>query len=594
MNSLRTIISYTSNLRWHFLIIAITGVFGALVALATPFLIKIATDWIVAILADDATFSLSYLSLLFGGFVALGVASVIMTDIGGWFGDVMAVRARQQLSYKYYQHILRLPQKYYDSQVTGTIINRLSRAVTEITNFLQFFGNNLLQLLLTISITIIILSIYSWPLAILFLILIPANLYLTAKTSVTWQKLEAEKNTHFDIASGRFAEVVGQIRLVKSFATEHRETSIFDDEVGEMVDITKTQSRHWHTMNALRGLVFGTVFAAIYAVLFYDTARGELTIGDMVMLLALVQQATFPLRNLSFFVDNYQRAVANSRDYIKAIEEQPEVDGGEHGELTVDDSQVIFRDVSFGYESTETVLKNISFEIKPGQKVALVGESGGGKSTIANLLMRLYEPDKGVIEIDGTNIAKVTRQSVRASIATVFQDAALFSGTIRDNISYASDGASDEDIKSVAVAANAWDFINKFPRGLDTEIGERGVKLSGGQKQRITIARAILKNAPILILDEATSALDSRAEHEVQQALDRLMRDRTTLIIAHRLSTIAHVDTIVTLRDGSIDEIGSPAELAKTDGIYAQLLKLQIGSSDQAKSQLAQYDITSE
>lgn len=594
MEQIRTILKQTSNLRWFFVIIAATSVLGALISLVTPVLIKLATDWIVDIVAGQAEFSWGFLGMLFAGLLMVGVASVVVGDIGGWFGDVMAVRVRHQLSAKYYRHLLTLPQRYYDGEVTGKIINRLSRAVTEITNFLQFFSNNLLQLLLTVTITIVILSVYSWPLAILFLVLVPVNLKLTAKTSVKWQKLEGEKNTHFDIASGRFAEVVGQMRLVKSFGTETREHSMFDDRVAQMVDITKVQSRHWHVMNAWRGLIFGSVFAAIYALLFYETARGELSVGDMVMLIALVQQAAFPLRNLSFFVDNYQRAVANSRDYLAAMSEVPEVDAEPDKQLKVSAARVAYRNVSFGYEDGDKVLSDISFEIEPGQKLALVGESGGGKSTIANLLMRLYDVDDGAIEIDGIDISTVSRASVRQSIATVFQDATLFSGTIRDNIAYATPEASEESIIKAARAANAWTFISKFADGLDTEIGERGIKLSGGQKQRITIARALLKDAPILILDEATSALDSRAEAEVQQALDRLMKNRTTLIIAHRLSTIAHVDKIVTLRDGRVDEVGSPKQLAVTKGIYAQLLKLQLGDSEQAKQQLAAFDITTE
>lgn len=225
--------------------------------------------------------------------------------------------------------------------------------------------------------------------------------------------------------------------------------------------------------------------------------------------------------------------------------------------------------------------------------MALVGESGGGKTTISNLLMSLYQPDSGEVLIDGQNVSQLSRRSVRESIATVFQDASLFSGTIKENIAYARPGATDDEIAEAAQAANAHDFIMKFDKGYETEIGERGIKLSGGQRQRISIARAILKNAPILVLDEATSSLDSRAEHEVQQALDRLMKHSTTLIIAHRLSTIAGVDKIVTLKDGSIDEVGSPADLATTGGIYAQLLELQLGATESAKKKLAKFDIAS-
>lgn len=516
----------------------------------------------------------------------------LASDIGGVIGDLMAVRVRQQLSSRYYQHLMKLPQHYYDNEISGKIINRLNRAIADVTMFLQFFANNLLQMLLTIAITLTVLAWYSWPLALLFALLIPVNLYITAKTSGRWQKYEAQKNRHFDYASGRFAEVIGQIRLVKSFRTEKRELKLFDDEVKQMVGITRPQSTWWHGMNALRTLIFGAIFALIYGVLFYQTARGAFTVGDMVMLLTLIQQVAFPMRNLSFFVDNYQRAVANSKDYLEAMSEQPEIESS-NKKLSVDKGEIIYKSIDFSYDDKNAVLHDVSFTLKPGKKMALVGESGGGKTTISSLLMRLYEPTGGAILIDGQDIREYSRTSLREQIATVFQEAGLFSGTIRENIAYARPSASDADIEDAARAANAYDFVRKLPDGFDTEIGERGVKLSGGQKQRIAIARAILKDAPILILDEATSALDSKAEAQVQEALDRLMKGRTTMIIAHRLSTIAGVDQIVTLRDGRVDEVGTPRELAKSGGIYSQLLDLQMGATEKAKKQLAEYDIAS-
>jgi ATP-binding cassette subfamily B protein len=238
------------------------------------------------------------------------------------------------------------------------------------------------------------------------------------------------------------------------------------------------------------------------------------------------------------------------------------------------------------------VLRGIDFTVKADSKVALVGESGEGKSTLTNLLLRLYDLNDGTITIDGQNIHDVTQASLRSNIGIVFQEPALFSGTVHENIAYARPGASKEDVETAARAANAHEFVEKFEKGYETEIGERGLKLSGGQKQRIAIARALLKDAPILILDEATSSLDSKSEHMVQQALDRLMKGRTTLIIAHRLSTIQNVDQIITLKNGRVNETGTPAELAKTKGIYAELLNLQQkGATEQGKKKLKQYDI---
>lgn len=592
MKNIRTILSYTSHLRGYFLVIAALSVVSTLVGLATPFIIKLATDWIVDIVSGKTVFNTMPLVWLLGAQVVVMLVGTAATDIGGWYGDTMAIKTRRQLSKLYYQHLLALPQHYYDREITGTIINRLSRAITDITQFLQFFSNNLLQMLLTMIITIVILCWYSWPLALLFMLLIPANLYLTAKTSGKWQRLEKAKNKQFDQASGRFAEVIGNIRLAKSFNTEKRELKVFDARLDEMIGLTKEQSFHWHGMNALRSIVFGCIFAAIYGILFYQTATRQLSVGEMVLLLSLITQVSFPLRNLSFFVDTYQRAVANSKDFIAAMNEKPEPKEPNAKKLEISRGAIAYDDVSFSYEKGTEVLKNISFSLEPGEKLALVGESGGGKTTISNLLLRLYAPDKGVITIDGTDIGKVDKESVRKQVAVVFQDPALLSGTIRENIAYGAPRASDKAIEEAAKAANAYEFIKKLPHGFESEIGERGVKLSGGQKQRIAIARALLKDAPILILDEATSSLDSRSEGLVQTALERLMKGRTVLIIAHRLSTIAHVDKIVTLKNGTIDEVGTPGKLAATNGIYAQLLELQMGATEAAKKQLAAYEIT--
>jgi ATP-binding cassette subfamily B protein len=274
------------------------------------------------------------------------------------------------------------------------------------------------------------------------------------------------------------------------------------------------------------------------------------------------------------------------------MDEQPEIkdhDGARS--LKVSDAAIKFNNVDFGYENDKRVLSGLNFEIKPDSKVALVGESGQGKTTITSLLLRLYEVDSGSITIDGQNINGVTQSSLRENIGVVFQEPALFSGTIRQNIAYGKPNASRKQIEAAAKAANAHEFITQFPDGYESEIGERGLKLSGGQKQRIAIARALLKDAPILILDEATSSLDTKSERQVQQALEHLMKGRTTLIIAHRLSTIQSVDQIVTIKDGSVDEIGTPHELEKTKGIYAELLKLQRTHTESTKKKLQQYGI---
>jgi len=591
MKILLKVLHYARNLWPYYTGIIIFSILMSLTALATPFIIKAATDLIVESLRTGRADVTGALWLAVALFV-VDMLNTLFTNWGGYLGDIMSAKLKKQLSERYYTHLLKLPQSYYDHELTGTIINRLNRTIFEVTQFMNMFANNFFQMFLTMILTLFIVLFYSWELALLLFIIYPIFMWLTPKTSQKWQKWQQEKNLQTDIASGRFAEVIAQIKVVKSFIQETLEFRHFERRFQTTVDITKKQSQYWHNMDIGRRLVLNVIFFVIFAYLFVDTARARFTIGEMVLLIQLVNMMRFPIFNMSFIVDNTQKAIAGSKDYFAVMSLEPAVADKPHAPaLNVTKGHVEYLDVSFGYNEEGNVLHDVSFDIKPGEKVALVGESGGGKTTITSLLLRLYNTRKGTVSIDGTSVASVRQSSLREHIAVVFQEPALFSGTIRENISYAKPHATEEEVIAAAKAANAYEFINKLENGLDTQIGERGLKLSGGQKQRIAIARAVLKDAPILVLDEATSSLDSRSERLVQQALDRLMKGRSTLIIAHRLSTIAHVDRIVTFKDGRIDEVGSPAELAKSDGIYAQLLSLQLGDTDKAKKALKQYEI---
>ena len=328
----------------------------------------------------------------------------------------------------------------------------------------------------------------------------------------------------------------------------------------------------------MRRLSLNVIFLGIYAYIVFQAITKTITLGEMTLLIQLATQVQFPLFAASFLIDNLQKAQAGSRDFFEVIAQKSEVRQSKNiKRLTVTKGAIEYRNVSFAY-STETnkILSDVSFTIKPGEKIALIGQSGEGKTTIANLLLGFYEPTKGSIYIDEQDLSQVTLESLREAIAMVFQDPLLFSGTVKENITYARPDSRREDMIRAANIANADGFISQLPLGYDSEIGERGLKLSGGQKQRIAIARAIFKDAPILILDEATSSLDSKAEIAVQEALEHLMQGRTTMIIAHRFSTIKNVDTIIGIKKGTIAEIGSPSSLAhKKNGLYAELLELQ-------------------
>lgn len=592
MHTIIKTLKYAKNLWPYYIGVTISSILVALTGIAIPFVLAAATNLMVDVVQGgqaNVSGALWLAVALFG----FDIANTFIRNYGGYLGDVMSVKLKAQLSTRYYEHLLKLPQSYFDGELTGTIINRLNRAITEVSNFLNMFANNFFQMLLTTLITVIIVWLYSWELALLIVIIYPLFLWLTAMTSKKWQKLQTEKNLEVDIASGRFAEVVTQIKVVKSYIQEKLEHRHFRKRYHKTIVLTREQSKYWHAMDVVRGAVLSVIFFLIFAFIFVQTVEQKFTIGEMVLLITLINALRLPLFSMSFIVDQFQRAITGAKDFVVAMELAPEIqDKPQARNIEINTGLIEYKDVHFGYNHDHAILKNVTFTINPGEKVALVGESGEGKTTLSNLLMRLYEPQSGEITIDGVNINDVTQASLRSQIATVFQDPALFSGTIRENIAYSHPRASHDEIVAAAKAANAHSFIEKLDNGYDSEIGERGIKLSGGQKQRIAIARAILKKAPILILDEATSSLDSRAEHLVQEALDRLMKGRTTLIIAHRLSTIAHVDKIVTIKNGTVDEVGVPAELALTDGIYSQLLQLQMGTTEAAKKKLKTYDIS--
>lgn len=591
MKQIIKILKFAKHLWPYYVGVSLASIGIALLTQLQPLFVKMAIDRLPNLVHTQA--HLTPVLLIVAALFVSDVASTLVSNVAGYYGDIMAAKLRYFLSTQYYEHLLTLSQKYYSTELTGKIINRLNRSINGVTSFANMFANNFLQFLLTTVFSLIIVAHYSWIVAVLFLSLYPIFLWLTGRTSKKWQVFQKQINTASDIAGGRFAEVVGEIKVTKSYVSEKSEANFFARTLRKTISLTFPQSKLWHSEDVYRRLVLNGIFGIVYAYIFWQAVNGAFTIGEVVLLIQYGALIRIPIFSMSFLVDQTQRAIADSKDYFEAMAVQADiVDQPGAKQLKVTDGTVRFEDVSFAYEDNQQVLQSVSFELSAGSRLALVGESGEGKTTITNLLLRFYDPSRGKITIDGTDIKTTTQKSLRSAIAMVFQDPTLFSGTVRENIAYGKVGASESSIKKAAQAANAWGFVEKLPKGLDTLVGERGIKLSGGQKQRIAIARALLKDAPILMLDEATSSLDSKSEHEVQKALEELMKGRTTLIIAHRLSTIAGVDQIVTLKRGQVDEIGTPAELSRTGGIYAQLLELQTHTDETTKKKLKKYDIS--
>jgi len=588
MKPLFNIFRYTSELKKYYGLIA----FLSIVLSASQLLQPVLTGRMIDALKGGDTDVRGVVIVVLILFL-LDAGSGIFNNINGYLGDRMGAKLHKILAERYFEHLTTLPQSYFDQELSGKIIGRLNRGTVQISQFINIFSNNFLQFLLTTVFALALTARYSWLVALELALLYPIFTFMTIKTSTRWQKWQGERNHALDMASGRFAEAISQVKVVKSFIQERREIKFFQKYMSNYVSIGRPQSIFWHKRDTERRVILSFIFLAVYLTIFIQAAQGTLTPGQAVTVLLLAYQVRIPIFTISFLVDNTQKAIADSKDYFSVMQLKADIVDSENAtELKVKKGDIEFQNVTFGYDDETSVLKDLSFNVKAGTKVALVGESGEGKTTVTSLLMRLYEQQQGSILIDGQDTKSVTQKSLRSSIGVVFQEPALFSGTISENISYGNTKATIEQITFASKAANAHEFICKFEKGYDSEIGERGLKLSGGQKQRIAIARAILKDAPILVLDEATSSLDNKSELLVQEALERLMKGRTTIIIAHRLSTIQNVDTIVTIMSGQIDEVGTPKALSHTKGIYAKLLSLsKMKSAEDVKKALQDFDL---
>lgn len=602
MSPIFRIIAFTSRFWKWYLFMGIFVITTSLLSLVIPILSKYIVDIIVAQIGGQ-TVDFSQFVWLLVAIIATDVGITVLTATSQWVGDILAVRLQTFLSKKFYHHILNLHIGYYDQEITGKIVNKMYRGISSITEFIQSMLNNFLPFFLTALVTVILLSYYSLAIGLLLAILFPLYILISHGSTKAWGKYEERKNILNDLSQGRVFESISGIRVVKSFAGELHELAAFLTKRKEIERLTLAQTKKWHWYDFIRRLALNSILFAIYSYIVYFTYARKFTLGEMTLLLQLVNQARFPLFAMSFILGQIQQANSGSNDFFKVLATKTEIIDRPYAQklklekqLPLGKKLITFTDVSFAYEKGNTVLKDMTFPVYSGEKLALVGESGQGKSTLVNLLLRYYEPERGVIAVNGHNIAHITQESLHTHIAVVFQESLLFSGSILENIRYGKPGATRKEVQEAAVGAYADEFIQRFPDGYDSLIGERGVKLSGGQKQRIAIARAMLKDAPIIILDEATSSLDSKSEILVQKGLDRLLHHRTSLIIAHRLSTIANADHILVIAGGRIVQYGTTRQLlVDKDGFYAKLISLQkdlLRSPSEAKQdKLKEFDL---
>ena len=493
-------------------------------------------------------------------------------------GHVMGVRIQAQMRKDMFSHLEGLPYSYYDEHETGKIMSRLTNDLQDVSELAHHGPENFFICGLMVVGSFIYLFTINWLLALIILLCVPILVTISLLLRKKMDKAFSENRKNIARINSSLESSITGIRVTKAFTNQEKELKKFEVSNNEYV---KSRSKAYKAMGMFQSStafvldLFNVVCIISGGIL---AIKGTLDLADYTTFIVSINMFINPLTTLINFVEQFQDGVTGFKRFIEIMDEKveeevknPITNVNLHGNIKFDH-------VSFSYETTANVLNDVSFDIKSGETIALVGESGGGKTTICHLIPNFYKASKGTISIDDININDLSFKTLRGSIGIVQQDVFLFNGTIKENILYGKLDATDEEVINACKNANIYDYIMSLPNKFETTIGERGVKLSGGQKQRISIARVFLKNPPILILDEATSALDNTTELLIQEALNRLSEGRTTIIVAHRLSTIKNATRIMLINDGKIKECGSHNELMALNKEYARLYNLQFSN----------------
>lgn len=508
--------------------------------------------------------------------VIVSFLSNLFRYLGAWTIETMRARTLQRMRNEMFSRVMDMNVGYFSDQRKGDIISKITSDV----GVVQFCITNTLQVsfrepFLIIGYIVMMIAI-SWELAVFSVLFLPVVALLIGNIV---KKLRHPARTNQQRTGEMVAtldESLSGIKVIKSYnATDYVKQKFYEISA-DLARLTLSMARRQQLASPMSEFLGITAVGVV--LIFGGTlvASGTLDPGGFIAFVAIFSQITRPVRTFIDQFANINQGIAAGERIFSVIDTKPEIeDKPDARELTGLKDKIEFRNVHFSYDGSREVIDGISFEIRRGQTVALVGPSGGGKSTLSELLPRFYDPTSGEILIDGISLRDYTQESIRAHMSVVAQDTILFNDTIENNIAMGRRGASHEEIVKAAKVANADAFIRECPEGYDTNIGDRGVKLSGGQRQRLSIARAVLKNPDILILDEATSALDTESEKLVQDALNKLLKGRTSVVIAHRLSTIHNADQIIVVDHGRIAEQGTHAELMARNGIYAKLIEMQ-------------------
>lgn len=564
------ILAYVKPYRGRLIFALVASVLATLVWLTVPLGLRELLD---AVFDDGDRALLNLITLVL---VTLFVAQAVLGFLGSftldWIGEKIVADLRKQL----YEHLNRLSLKYFSNQRLGEITSRLTNDVAALRDAVTGTLSEGLTQSINLIGSVVLMVYLNWRLSLIIFITVPVITIAVRYFGQLIRKLSREVQDRLADTTAIAEESLGAIESVKSFAREPFETGRYNDGVDRLFS---TARRRVLFSNLFWSSVLVVFMSTMIIIFWYggtEVLAGRLTAGDLVAFIFFAFNIGRSMGGMARIYTIFSSAVGASERIFSLLDEKPEVED-RPGAKTLKQVKgaVSFRDVSFSYEQDQPVLKEIGFECTPGDIVALVGPSGAGKTTLLKLIPRFYDVESGEIHIDGTDIRDVTQASLRSHIAIVPQDIQLFGSSVRENIRYGRLDATDGEVEEAAKSAEAHGFIMENPDGYDALVGERGIKLSGGQRQRIAIARAILKKPKILLLDEATSSLDSESEAAVQEALNRLMKQCTTLVIAHRLSTIRNATTILVMDHGRITERGTHQALLEKEGLYRKLYDIQ-------------------
>ena len=504
------------------------------------------------------------------------IIQTIMQYFMQYQGHIVGVRMQADMRRDVFEHLQKLPFSYFDEHKTGVIMSRIVNDLMDISEFAHHGPEDLFISLVTVVGAFIILCTVNIPLTLITFAVLPfLVLFIIKKRSAMTMAFRKNRIEIAEVNASLENSIAG-IRVSRAFTGEREEEKKFAENNQRYVTVRERSYRVMAEFFSGTNFLTSLMNVVILAAGGYCVYRGVINVGDMVAYMLFINMFVNPIKKLIQFVEMFQNAITGYVRFQELMNVEPEQD--EKGAIELKDvrGEIVFDDVTFHYDENKEVLSHISLTFPQGKMVAICGPSGGGKTTLCHLIPRFYEISGGSILVDGHDIRDVTRASLRRQIGIVQQDVFLFTGTIFDNIAYGKLGASREEVYEAAKKANIHDYIMSLPEGYDTFVGERGVKLSGGQKQRISIARVFLKNPPILVLDEATSALDNVTENYIQDSLDELCKNRTTIVVAHRLSTIKNADEIIVMDRDGIEERGTHEELlARGNGIYKELYEAQ-------------------